>query len=244
VIGLWIAASLVLAVGANGATAAEAFGGGAAEQTASLSAEPMPPVVAQISLSSQTMTVYLNAKPSYTFTVSTGRDGYGTPTGSWRAQWLSPRHRSSKYNNAPMPWSVFFYKGYAVHGTTEVDQHHDQHRELELMTVELEHLTDEAVDQTAELPDLGVSCRREAEVVGVEVECQQQRNEGSRKQDSSHRSPQSEVGAGWASYRTPSIRPLVFLPQDAVVAKHGSRRRSLAVTGITTNPTEPTLYRA
>jgi len=88
---------------------------------AALAGEVVAPIVAQISLSDQTMTVYLNAEPRYTFTVSTGRDGYRTPTGTWRAQWLSPHHRSSKYNNAPMPWSVFFYKGYAVHGTTEED---------------------------------------------------------------------------------------------------------------------------
>ena len=36
------------------------------------------------------------------------------------AQWLSRYHRSLKYHYAPMPWSVFFHGGYAVHGTTEV----------------------------------------------------------------------------------------------------------------------------
>jgi lipoprotein-anchoring transpeptidase ErfK/SrfK len=27
---------------------------------------------------------------------------------------------SSKYENAPMPWSIFFYGGYAIHGTTDL----------------------------------------------------------------------------------------------------------------------------
>ena len=80
----------------------------------------MPAVVARVDLSDQTMTIYVHEKLAYQFRVSTGRRGYGTPTGQWNAAWLSPRHRSKKYHNAPMPWSVFFHDGYAVHGTTEV----------------------------------------------------------------------------------------------------------------------------
>jgi lipoprotein-anchoring transpeptidase ErfK/SrfK len=85
------------------------------------SEEPtVPTVVARIDLSDQTMSVYVDEKLTYTFRVSTGRKGYGTPTGRWNAEWLSPRHRSRKYDNAPMPWAVFFHGGYAVHGTTEI----------------------------------------------------------------------------------------------------------------------------
>jgi hypothetical protein len=80
----------------------------------------VPAVVARVDLSDQTMTVYVDEKLSYEFKVSTGRSGYGTPTGQWNAAWLSASHRSKKYHNAPMPWSVFFHGGYAVHGTTEV----------------------------------------------------------------------------------------------------------------------------
>ncbi len=93
----------------------------AAEAAAPADEEPSAPtVVARIDLSDQTMTIYVDEKLSYVFKVSTGRRGYGTPTGQWTAQWLSPRHRSKKYHDAPMPWSVFFHGGYAVHGTTEV----------------------------------------------------------------------------------------------------------------------------
>ncbi|MBZ0227761.1 MAG: L,D-transpeptidase [Bauldia sp.] len=81
---------------------------------------PGIPVTARIDLSDQTMTIYVGEKLEYVFKVSTGRKGYGTPTGRWNAAWLSPRHRSRKYNNAPMPWSVFFHGGYAVHGTTDI----------------------------------------------------------------------------------------------------------------------------
>jgi lipoprotein-anchoring transpeptidase ErfK/SrfK len=77
-------------------------------------------LTARIDLSSQTMTVSQNGVVRYTWKVSSGRKGYGTPTGSWSAKWLSRNHRSRKYNNAPMPHSVFFHGGYAIHGTYEV----------------------------------------------------------------------------------------------------------------------------
>lgn len=77
-------------------------------------------VVARVDLSDQTMHVYVDEKLSHVFKVSSGRGSYSTPTGRWNAEWLSPRHRSRKYNNAPMPWSVFYYRGYAVHGTVDI----------------------------------------------------------------------------------------------------------------------------
>ncbi|MEP0324829.1 MAG: L,D-transpeptidase [Bauldia litoralis] len=84
-------------------------------------AKPGPQtIVARVDLSDQTMHVYVDEKLTHVFTVSSGRGSYRTPTGRWTAEWLSPRHRSRKYNNAPMPWSVFFYRGYAVHGTTDL----------------------------------------------------------------------------------------------------------------------------
>jgi L,D-transpeptidase catalytic domain len=81
---------------------------------------PLPVMVARIDLSDQTMNVYLDDQLTYTFRVSTARGGYITPVGRYKAEWLSPRHRSRKYDNAPMPWAVFFHGGYAVHGTTEI----------------------------------------------------------------------------------------------------------------------------
>lgn len=81
---------------------------------------PGAPLVARVDLSDQRMYVYLDNRLMYTFAVSSGRGKYGTPTGRWNAYWLSPKHRSKKYHNAPMPWAVFFHEGYAVHGTTDV----------------------------------------------------------------------------------------------------------------------------
>jgi hypothetical protein len=77
-------------------------------------------IFATIDVSEQSMQVYVDSRLAYTFAVSTARRGYVTPPGFYRAQWLSPKHRSRKYDNAPMPWAVFFHGGYAVHGTTEI----------------------------------------------------------------------------------------------------------------------------
>ncbi|WP_032999443.1 L,D-transpeptidase [Rhizobium leguminosarum] len=77
-------------------------------------------LVANISIGMQTMTVSENGFVKYRWKVSTARNGYVTPTGSWRAKWLSRDHRSRKYDNAPMPFAVFFNGGYAVHATFDL----------------------------------------------------------------------------------------------------------------------------
>ncbi|MBX9458943.1 MAG: L,D-transpeptidase [Rhizobium sp.] len=77
-------------------------------------------ITAKISISSQTMTVMHNGMVKYKWKVSTGRRGYITPVGSYRAYWASRHHRSRKYDNAPMPFAIFFKGGYAVHATYDV----------------------------------------------------------------------------------------------------------------------------
>ncbi len=77
-------------------------------------------VIAKIDLSQQKMRVYVNGKMSYSWSVSTARRGYRTPTGSYRPKILKRMHYSSKYNNSPMPHSVFFRGGYAIHGTNHL----------------------------------------------------------------------------------------------------------------------------
>ncbi|CAN7465356.1 L,D-transpeptidase [Pararhizobium sp. LjRoot238] len=77
-------------------------------------------LIANISLSSQTMTVSQNGVVRYRWKVSTARKGYVTPQGSWSAKWLSRNHRSRKYDDAPMPYAVFFNGGYAVHATFDL----------------------------------------------------------------------------------------------------------------------------
>lgn len=76
-------------------------------------------VLAQIDLSSQRMHVFVNGKSKYTWKVSTARRGYRTPTGSYKPTNLVRFHRSTIYNGSPMPHSIFFYRGYAIHGSYE-----------------------------------------------------------------------------------------------------------------------------
>ena len=77
-------------------------------------------VLAKIDISSQTMRVYVDGELSYQWPVSTARRGYYTPRGSFHAQSLALMHYSKKYDNAPMPHSVFFDGGYAIHGSYAV----------------------------------------------------------------------------------------------------------------------------
>lgn len=58
----------------------------------------------------------------YEWNVSTGRKGYTTPSGNFQPYLLKPMHYSSKYENAPMPHSIFFHGGYAIHATDAVNK--------------------------------------------------------------------------------------------------------------------------
>lgn len=57
---------------------------------------------------------------SYQWRVSTARKGYYTPTGTFHPYYLQLMHYSKKYDNAPMPHSIFFSGGYAIHATPHV----------------------------------------------------------------------------------------------------------------------------
>lgn len=90
-----------------------------------MSAEPRSTVpnghlLITIDISDQEMTVQDDWHTVYTWDVSTGRRGYATPTGTYRPVRMNEMWYSSKYENAPMPWSIFFHGGYAIHGTEDV----------------------------------------------------------------------------------------------------------------------------
>jgi len=77
-------------------------------------------LVAKIDVSNQTMTVTKHGRVIYTWRVSTARKGYITPRGSYRPQRLHKMWYSRKYDMSPMPYSVFYHGGYAIHGTNAV----------------------------------------------------------------------------------------------------------------------------
>ncbi|GAC1334237.1 MAG: hypothetical protein NVSMB26_16640 [Beijerinckiaceae bacterium] len=69
-----------------------------------------------IDLSSQRMQV-TSSSGSYNWPVSTARSGYSTPRGSYAPTSLQRMHYSRKYHMSPMPYSIFFRGGYAIHGS-------------------------------------------------------------------------------------------------------------------------------
>jgi lipoprotein-anchoring transpeptidase ErfK/SrfK len=75
-------------------------------------------LVVRVDTSSQRMSVAVDGQQRYFWSVSTGV--YGTPSGTFRPQSLKRYHRSTIYNNAPMPYSIFYDGNYAIHGTTHV----------------------------------------------------------------------------------------------------------------------------
>ncbi|MGL4488148.1 MAG: L,D-transpeptidase [Rhizobiaceae bacterium] len=77
-------------------------------------------LVAHVDISSQTMTIKRYGIVTNVWRVSTGRKGYATITGKFRPQRMARMWYSRKYDNAPMPYSVFFRGGFAVHGTNYV----------------------------------------------------------------------------------------------------------------------------
>jgi lipoprotein-anchoring transpeptidase ErfK/SrfK len=77
-------------------------------------------IIAHVSLSKQTMVVTVDKAIVYVWPVSTARRGYVTPKGSFRVQSMRKMHYSSLFNNAPMPFSIFYSGHYAIHGTNEV----------------------------------------------------------------------------------------------------------------------------
>src|SRR3979490_2647931 len=72
--------------------------------------------------SSQQMTVSVDGTPRYHFAVSTGRPGLGTPSGTFHPQRMERTWFSKEYYNSPMPHSIFFHGGFAIHGSYEISQ--------------------------------------------------------------------------------------------------------------------------
>jgi lipoprotein-anchoring transpeptidase ErfK/SrfK len=77
-------------------------------------------VAVHIDKSSQRMSVSVDGAPRYSWPVSTGRSGYGTPSGVFHPQMMARRWFSKRYYNSPMPHSIFFYYGFAIHGTYDI----------------------------------------------------------------------------------------------------------------------------
>ena len=83
--------------------------------------DPLKPALKIIvDKSLQRIFVYRDLEHLYTFKSSTARRGYYTVTGTFKPLSLERMHYSRKYHNSPMPWSVFFHGGFAIHGTESI----------------------------------------------------------------------------------------------------------------------------
>ena len=76
-------------------------------------------VVIAIDKSKQQMSVSVDGQARYHWAVSTARAGYVTPNGTYHPEFLARRWFSRKYYGSPMPHSIFFHGGFAIHGSYE-----------------------------------------------------------------------------------------------------------------------------
>jgi len=79
-------------------------------------------LLVHIDKSSQQMDVVIDGVRRFRWPVSTGRRGLGTPSGVFHPQMLARSWFSRRYYNSPMPYSIFFHRGYAIHGTYELSR--------------------------------------------------------------------------------------------------------------------------
>ncbi len=77
---------------------------------------PAGPLLIYVDLSRQRATVYRNGVRIAVSTISSGRDGYETPTGVFTILQKDADHKSNKYNSAPMPFQQrLTWDGVALH---------------------------------------------------------------------------------------------------------------------------------
>jgi lipoprotein-anchoring transpeptidase ErfK/SrfK len=87
---------------------------------ASVSSSAEAGLLVRVDRASQTMEVSTDGAYLYSWRVSTGRPGYGTPAGTFHPQRMAARWFSTVYYNAPMPHAIFFYGGFAIHGSYDI----------------------------------------------------------------------------------------------------------------------------
>jgi hypothetical protein len=77
-------------------------------------------ILITVDKTAQRMTVTVDGAQRWVWPVSTGRAGYATPSGNYTAFRMEEDHYSKEFDDAPMPYSIFFTKaGHAIHGTLE-----------------------------------------------------------------------------------------------------------------------------
>lgn len=86
-------------------------------------AAPPTRVLITVDKATQRMRVTVDGKLRYAWAVSTARAPYRTPAGSFRPLWLAKVHYSKEWDDAPMPYSIFFTAaGHAIHSSRATRQ--------------------------------------------------------------------------------------------------------------------------
>ena len=78
-------------------------------------------ILVTVDKSAQRMSVMVDGRLRHHWPVSTGTGG-GPPSGSFRPERLERKWFSRKYDWSPMPHAIFFYHGFAIHGTNYVSR--------------------------------------------------------------------------------------------------------------------------
>ena len=134
-------------------------------------------IVVTVDKSAQRLSVVVDGSQRYEWPVSTARWGYRTPNGTYRPERLERKWFSRKYDMSPMPYSIFFDGGYAIHGSYEISRlgrpashgcirlHPDN--AATLFSLVKEHVRDTQIVITGEAPELQAR-GRERTSAGVE----------------------------------------------------------------------------
>jgi lipoprotein-anchoring transpeptidase ErfK/SrfK len=77
-------------------------------------------ILITINKSTQRLSVTVDGTQRYVWPVSTARRGYSTPSGTYRPERLARKWYSRKYDWSPMPYSIFYDGGFAIHGSYEI----------------------------------------------------------------------------------------------------------------------------
>jgi len=77
-------------------------------------------IVVTVNKSTQRLSVAVDGDVRHVWPTSTARWGYSTPNGVYRPERLERKWYSRKYDWSPMPYSIFFHGGYAIHGSYEI----------------------------------------------------------------------------------------------------------------------------
>src|ERR1700735_1418305 len=79
-------------------------------------------VVVHVDRAYQEMEVIVDGAPRYQWRISNARRGDITPPVVYPPEMMARSWFSRRYYNSPMPHSIFFHGGYAIHGTYEISR--------------------------------------------------------------------------------------------------------------------------